>query len=663
MRMRVADGRKRVWLIGLAVAAVSLCALVASTFLPRPTSVSGNPASDITLVAAGGAHTCSLSSSGAVRCWGRNNEGQLGTGTFSDSLVPIEPLGLSSGMISISAGEKMSCAITTAETVKCWGDAENGPGTTVPADVGLFAQQVSVGDSHACAVTVTGGAECWGRNHLGQLGSGGSYEYSSTPVDVLGLTSGVAAVSAGAGHTCALLVAGSVKCWGQNSAGQLGDGTRNSSSTPVDVQGLGTATALGVGRLHSCAVIIGGGVRCWGLNEHGQSGVPTGEICLFPTPYGCNTVPVDVYGINDGAARIAAGLTHTCALTTAGGIRCWGDNAFGRLGDGTSNDSAVPVDVLGLSSGVLSVSAGGQHTCAVTVAGGLKCWGANPAGQLGDGTTEARLSPTDVVVAEPKPTPTAACGPSGCPSPTATPVAPSGEPRMSLGLTGGECSGLDGTKCYVGLEQTFKLSISLDTLPETGSYFGVQMQIAYPFGGGITYLPSSSPIQEFVWPDLGGQAVRAISEYFQRITHAGGTAFIPPFPESMFLGKIVELSFECSATPSATTIALRPYAPGNTLGSGVSVLVGPLMYENIPARTLPGRPDAADELTINCVEELPATPTPVPPTPGPVGGLSFQPPRAAAGASGALDTTAALALIGGAFMLTAAVRYARRRLR
>ena len=176
-----------------------------------------------------------------------------------------------------------------------------------------------------------------------------------------GLTSGVAAVSAGREHTCAVTTAGGVKCWGFNDEGR---------------------------RDHTCAVTTAGGLKCWGRNISGRLGDGTTTDRF---------TPVDVTGLTSGVAAVSAGGGHTCALTTAGGVKCWGRNGNGQLGDGTTAHRSTPVDVTGLTSGVAAVSAGGGHSCALTTAGGVKCWGRNFEGELGDGTTVDRSTPVDVV--------------------------------------------------------------------------------------------------------------------------------------------------------------------------------------------------------------------------------------------------------------------------
>jgi alpha-tubulin suppressor-like RCC1 family protein len=198
-------------------------------------------------------------------------------------------------------------------------------------------------------------------------------------------------ISAGGGqHTCALLSTGAVKCWGSNSYGQLGDGSTTQRTTPVDVSGLSSGvTAISAGYLHSCALLNTGAVKCWGYNAYGQLG--DGSTTR-------RTTPVDVSGLSSGVTAITTSYHHTCALLNTGAVKCWGYNGSGQLGDGTSGtDRLTPVDVSGLSSGVTAISAGYYSTCALLSTGAVKCWGTNTYGQLGDGTSGTnRLTPVDV---------------------------------------------------------------------------------------------------------------------------------------------------------------------------------------------------------------------------------------------------------------------------
>jgi alpha-tubulin suppressor-like RCC1 family protein len=244
------------------------------------------------------------------------------------------------------------------------------PGVYVPS---ALPSAVGAGGRHTCALTTAGGVKCWGDDGDGQLGNGTSDINQRTPVNVVGLTSGVQVISVGSSHTCALTTSGGVKCWGSNEYGQLGDGTSDNRFTPVDVVGLTSGVqAIAAGSLHTCALTSSGGVKCWGASNSGQVGDGTFS---FNRP-----TPVDVVGLTSGVQAIAAGSSHSCALTNSGGVKCWGANHSGQLGDGTSDNRFAPVDVVGLTSGVQAITAGGSHTCALTSAGGIKCWGWNNSG-------------------------------------------------------------------------------------------------------------------------------------------------------------------------------------------------------------------------------------------------------------------------------------------
>mgnify|MGYP001035708857 CR=1 FL=1 len=368
------------------------------TTTQRTTPVDVVGLSGVMAIAAGGHHTCALTASGSVKCWGRNDSGQLGDGTTADSTIPVDVTGLTGGVTSITAGGYHTCALTASGGVKCWGynsSGQLGDGTTTssttPVQVsGLTSGVIAIatGGVHTCALTTSNGVKCWGANWSGQLGDGTQIQ-RTTPVQVSGLTSGVTAIAAGLVHTCALTTSGGIKCWGFNGLGQLGDGTTTSSTTPVQVSGLTSGVmAIAAGLVHTCALTTSGGIKCWGFNGLGQLGDGTTTS---------STTPVQVSGLTSGVMAIAAGLVHTCALTTSGGIKCWGRNSEGQLGDGSGGHRTIPVDVNGLTSGVMAITAGGAHTCAVTTSSRIKCWGRNSEGQLGDGTTTSRQTPVDVI--------------------------------------------------------------------------------------------------------------------------------------------------------------------------------------------------------------------------------------------------------------------------
>lgn len=208
-------------------------------------------------------------------------------------------------------------------------------------------------------------------------------------VDVVGLRNGVTAIATGREHTCALTSAGGVKCWGRNEYSQIGEGKKDwRYLAPVDVPGLRRhVTAIGAGDYHSCAVTDRGAVRCWGDMLD----------CAMTTDIDVQLRrPTEVEGLSQGATAIDAGMCHTCVVTTGGGAQCWGRNDAGQLGDGTEESTWTPVGVNGLSRGVVDIRPGALHTCALMTSGGVRCWGNNEYGQLGDGTTTDSLTPVAV---------------------------------------------------------------------------------------------------------------------------------------------------------------------------------------------------------------------------------------------------------------------------
>lgn len=183
-------------------------------------------------------------------------------------------------------------------------------------------------------------------------------------------------VHAGGTHACLLGREGRVSCWGDNHEGQLGDGTRVGREFPGDVDQFEGAVALSAGGAHSCAIFHGSIVKCWGENRYGQLGDGSRQGA---------GIPVEVVGLDRNAFAVSAGGWHTCVLDLAGGVKCWGLNYSGQLGDGTRRNRSVPVGVERLPR-IIGVSAGNFHTCAVTAEGKVFCWGHNHQGQLGAGT-------------------------------------------------------------------------------------------------------------------------------------------------------------------------------------------------------------------------------------------------------------------------------------
>ena len=316
---------------------------------------------------------------------------------MSSALTPVDVTGLKTGAQAIAGGGQHTCAVTRAGAAKCWGENRVGQvgsrptpngRTPVPVNVaGLRSgvKAIAAGSGHTCALTSGGGVKCWGAGY-----ASGSKTPTTTPVDIAGLTSGVTAITAGFDQTCALTNGGGAKCWGWNINGQLGNGSTTFSYTPVDVAGLTSGVSMiAAGDSFTCAVTSGGGAKCWGWNEDGQLG--NGSRSVYP-----GTTPIDVTGLTSGVSAITAGGHHTCALLTSGGVKCWGNNEYGQLGNGSRRSSNTPVDVAGLASGVREIDAGFAHTCALMRGGGVKCWGWNY-GRLGNGSrTEFSTKPVDV---------------------------------------------------------------------------------------------------------------------------------------------------------------------------------------------------------------------------------------------------------------------------
>ena len=303
----------------------------------------------------------------------------------------------------MSGGYWYSCALTTTGAAYCWGwggDGQLGTGfrTGARASLASVAAPLAVSGGHsfatiaagygrACGVTTDGDAFCWGDNSSGQLGDG-STTSSLVPVPVGG-SQRFARVTVGAYHTCGLTTANAVYCWGQNGAGQLGDGSTSSSSSPVLVAGDLLFQSVRAGWGHACGVTTDNVAYCWGYNLDGQLGNGTGSSDEL--------TPTAVAG-NQSFVALAAGTAHSCALAPDGAAYCWGHPDL--IGDGSGISQSTPVPVAGgltFATVGAALAAGQENSCALTPAGAAYCWGRNVVGGLGDGSATARSTPVAVV--------------------------------------------------------------------------------------------------------------------------------------------------------------------------------------------------------------------------------------------------------------------------
>lgn len=283
-------------------------------------------------------HACVLANDSKLTCHGNNISGQLGNGTSDSTFKPVSPLGFASDISWVGVNSNRTCAINRTGDLKCWGSGYSKTPEAAFSQLGPIVS-VAMGSGHSCLQDANFSAQCWGFNLKGQLGLASiPVPSTSAPFIVDGLTSGVIQVAVGSEHSCVLLAGGAVKCWGGNSRGQLGNGTTEDQKSPVEVTGLQSGvTAIALGNEHSCALMSGGGIKCWGNNSLGQLGDGTTEN---------RSVPTDVVGLSAAIEHFSAGPQFTCALDKDSNAWCWGENGiFNRLGNGTGTDSNVPVRV------------------------------------------------------------------------------------------------------------------------------------------------------------------------------------------------------------------------------------------------------------------------------------------------------------------------------
>lgn len=356
----------------------------------------------------GRGHAVALAADGSVWTWGANDSGQLGDGTIVDRHTPAAVPGLDPA-VAVAAGLGFNLAVLADGTVAAWGSntyGQLGNGTNADAHSPVLVKSenglgilggitaVSAG-VHSLALRADGTLRAWGYNYYGELGDG-TTDYRNLPVASECMT-GVARIAAADYHSLATgtnacaAVSERLSCWGYGGNGGLGDNTLLDQSRPVHAQDLTNVQYIAGGADFSVAVRSDGTVWTWGLNTYGQIG--NGTTTDAP-------IPVEVTGPT-GVVKVAAGFSHTLALESDGTVWAWGANDVGQLGDGTGLDQLSPVVVSGLPADVVTIACGRSFSFALTAGGDLWGWGRNSVGQLGDGTTTDQLSP--IFIASPPP--------------------------------------------------------------------------------------------------------------------------------------------------------------------------------------------------------------------------------------------------------------------
>ena len=338
-------------------------------------------------IEAGDAHVCALMGDGTVRCWGFNALGQIGNGGTDDQLTPSRVSGLSN-VVQLSLQGNSSCALLTDGTAKCWGWNLHGQLGGDPDRKQLLrpepvpgvsdAVEIRLGGDHGCARLRDGTVRCWGGNSGGAIGDGSATSRPEATDVVAPVASGrlerVTGLAMGESHSCAMLGDGTVSCWGSNQQGQIApaDSSTLVQMVPTPIRGIANPRSIDAGKYSTCAIAAPGAVRCWGSNGLGL---------LHDGSRDDRREPLDVYELQN-VTQIAMGFGRACAVISDGTVRCWGDGKGARR-------------VAGLTD-AKQVSPGMGNACALRKNGRVVCWGGNEHGALGDGSRTSRDKPKEV---------------------------------------------------------------------------------------------------------------------------------------------------------------------------------------------------------------------------------------------------------------------------
>ncbi|CAM3572170.1 RCC1 domain-containing protein [Vibrio aquimaris] len=350
-------------------------------------------------VSLGSSHTCALSTSNELYCWGNNYSGQLGVG-LSDVHRVTRPsmVSLSEDTKQLSLAGTHSCALSIQGNIACWGDNMRyllGPGSyrrfaPRPLPAQTPAMSLSMGSSHACLVKDNNTAQCWGDNFFGQLGTGRTRR-ELTPTNVVE-PSPLSDIQVGENFTCLQTQSGQVKCWGNNYFGQLGIGFPTNQSKdnqsymlPQLVELGRVSSEIATGEHFACSLLDNKQVKCWGNNQSGQLGIGSQTNKAQPTSL----------TFSENVQKLALGKQHACAILQNGTLQCWGDNQYGQLGIGSRDSQTTPTTVA-LGQSAKQISLGDKHTCALLADDSLKCWGDNIQGQLGLGHRVLKTTPQSI---------------------------------------------------------------------------------------------------------------------------------------------------------------------------------------------------------------------------------------------------------------------------